>query len=181
MAWARLAAASVAAAIFGGVLTWTVVSRWHADEMGSVRAQLEQSRSDLEQSRSDLEKARAELQRRTDVIIMAQGARVIDLAGQGDNAQAAGRVFYNAEQHTWQLLAAGFPKAAEGKSWQLWAITDMGDKISAGVFADASLGAAAGSLQVPATAGTIAAWAVTDEPTGGSPQPTGSIHLIGKV
>ncbi len=174
MAWGRLAAASVAAAIFGGVLTSTVLTRRHTARMAEMSAQ-------LTRTQTDLDKARGELQRRNDVIIMAQASRVIDLAGQGASAQITGRVFWDERQNAWRLLADAFPKAPEGRSWQLWAITDKGDKISAGVFADASAGAAAGSIQVPPGAGSVAAWAVTDEPAGGSPQPTGSIHLIGKV
>ena len=52
-------------------------------------------------------------------------------------------------------------------------------KISAGVF-DPAAGTASGTVVVPPEEGPVLAAAVTDEPMGGSPQPTGSILLLGK-
>jgi len=55
-------------------------------------------------------------------------------------------------------------------------------RISAGVFEPVAAGeAAAGQVRTPAAAGPVLAAAVTDEPEGGSPQPTGSILPLGKL
>ncbi|HEU5180824.1 MAG TPA: anti-sigma factor, partial [Candidatus Polarisedimenticolia bacterium] len=67
----------------------------------------------------------------------------------------------------------------EGKTYQLWLVTAQA-KISAGVF-DPSSEEAAGSVAVPTDAGAVVAAAVTPEPAGGSPQPTGKIILLGKI
>jgi hypothetical protein len=40
---------------------------------------------------------------------------------------------------------------------------------------------ASGTVSVPPEAGAVVAAAVTPEPEGGSPQPTGNILLLGKI
>jgi anti-sigma-K factor RskA len=77
------------------------------------------------------------------------------------------------------FVAAGLPAAPAGKAYQLWAIAGSDAPVSAGVFSvDAS---GAGSLAVRPLPGvaTVSAFAVTLEPAGGLPAPSGEIYLHG--
>ena len=106
----------------------------------------------------------------------APGVRVVDLAGQAALSASAARVFWDAKGDAWQLYAANLPPPPAGKTYQLWLITASA-KISAGTFTSEG----SGRVVVPREAGEVVAAAVTDEPEGGSPQPTGSILLLGKI
>ena len=104
---------------------------------------------------------------------------MIDLQGQEDLSGSAARVFWDVRRGSWRLYADNLPPAGAGKTYQLWLVTAQA-KISAGVFDPASE-EASGSVALPADAGTVVAAAVTPEPEGGSPQPTGKIILLGKI
>jgi anti-sigma-K factor RskA len=78
------------------------------------------------------------------------------------------------------LVAAGLPEAPAGKTYQLWAIAGGNAPVSAGVFSVDPSGA--GSLTVRPLPGvsTVSAFAVTLEPAGGLPAPSGEMYLLGK-
>jgi anti-sigma-K factor RskA len=82
-----------------------------------------------------------------------------------------GKIFYN------DTLNAAPPD----KSYQLWLVPTNGDPISAGVLTPTP-GTTGTQLLTKVPAGTTAkAFAVTVEPPGGSPQPTGPKLLLGGV
>ena len=90
-------------------------------------------------------------------------------------------LFQSRGRRAWHFHAAALRSPGAGRTYQLWFITPAQEKISAGTFdVDAS---GEGSLEVPLPPGldVVALAAVSDEPAGGSPQPTGSIHLAGAV
>ena len=78
------------------------------------------------------------------------------------------------------LVAAGLPSAPEGKAYQLWAIVGKNPPVSAGVFTVDTKGT--GSLRVPPLSGVgkVDVFAVTLEPAGGLPAPSGQMYLAGK-
>jgi anti-sigma-K factor RskA len=78
------------------------------------------------------------------------------------------------------FVATGLPAAPEGKTYQLWAIAGGSAPVSAGVFTVDTSGA--GSLSVRPLPGvaTVNAFAVTLEPVGGLPAPSGEMYLLGK-
>jgi anti-sigma-K factor RskA len=78
------------------------------------------------------------------------------------------------------LVAAGLPPAPAGKTYQLWAIVGKQAPVSAGVFSVDAKGS--GSLRVPTLAGVgkVDVFAVTLEPAGGLPAPSGPMYLAGK-
>jgi len=103
---------------------------------------------------------------------------LIQLAAQGDVPYRASALMNGPEGEAMLLSSALAPQA--GKDYQLWLI--RGDqKISAGVLkpgADVALARIDPELL---RAGAPDALAITIEPTGGMPQPTGPIVLLGKV
>jgi anti-sigma-K factor RskA len=97
------------------------------------------------------------------------------LGGQEPSPSASGRIVWATNQVG--LTTRGLPKLPAGSTYQLWAIT--GDaKQGIGVFGDAD-GTVQGvrALTAPIPAG-VSAFALTIEPTGGSPGPTGAIYLL---
>jgi anti-sigma-K factor RskA len=69
------------------------------------------------------------------------------------------------------FVANALPPAKAGRIYQLWGIEAGRSPVSLGTFNTDSGGRAVAALNVPAGL-RIAVTAVTDEPSGGSPQPT---------
>ncbi len=180
--WAYAAAASVAGALVGATLTGMVVGRRHGVETAELRERLARQEAQIDRQSEEMASLRRQIREATESIqlVSSPGVSVIDLAGQPPLQDASARIFWDRRRAFWQVYAANLPPAGEGKTYQLWFITDKG-KISAGTFDPADTGEAALRISVPPAAGVIAAAAVTDEPAGGSPQPTGTILLLGKV
>lgn len=107
--------------------------------------------------------------------------RVFPLEGTTAAASATGRVFWDRAGSRWFFYASGLPPAGMAKSYQLWFITADERKISAGTF-DVDEHGQVELLDVVVPRGAIVTTAaVTDEPLGGSLQPTGTIRLVGRV
>jgi anti-sigma-K factor RskA len=175
----RIAAALLGGALLGAFAAGTALNRRNEAQVAELHDRLDRQSAEL----ADLKR---QVFQSKDAIRMASapGVHVFDLAGQPGAAGASARVFWDPKSTTWQLYAANLPAPPAGKTYQLWLITAT-HKISAGTFPQGEAGAlpaeAAGQIQVPPEAGTVVAAAVTDEPAGGSPQPTGSILLLGKI
>ena len=109
----------------------------------------------------------------------AKDTVVVSLAEQKLQPLGTARVLYNAKRGL--LVYNGtLPPAPADKSYQLWLVPTNGAPISAGVFESSEGGTDRITAQVPA--GTAAkAFAVTLEPRGGKPAPTGPFVLLGPV
>ena len=104
-------------------------------------------------------------------------AIAIVLAGLGPSPNASGHTFVNPERGKAVFYAFDLPALAPDKTYQLWWI-EGGKPVSAGVFNVDERGT--GSVQVErAPTGATDAWAVTIEPAGGVPAPTGEMVLKG--
>jgi anti-sigma-K factor RskA/outer membrane murein-binding lipoprotein Lpp len=129
---------------------------------------------------SDVERARSDARRMTEAlrVIAAPEVRTVSLAGLGPTPSAAGHTYVNPRERSALFYAFDLPALAPDKTYQLWLIAD-GKPVSAGTFAVDAQGA--GSLRVDGIPGveSIQAWAVTVEPRGGVPQPTGEMVLKG--
>jgi len=94
---------------------------------------------------------------------------------------ASGKVLWDRKAGKGYLWVGNLPKDAPGKDYQLWAIAD-GKPVSAGVF---SIEQEGGTALVPLDAlpsdKTVAVFAITIEPAGGVPSPTGDMVLAGNV
>lgn len=174
-AWLRAAAAAVTAALVGAIVTGAGAARRYRGQMAALQSQLDRQGDELAALREQMLRARDSI-----LLVSSPGVTVIDLAGQEPRADASARVFWDRARERWRLYATNLPPAPQGKTYQLWLITPTA-KLSAGTFEPAPEGEASGGIAVPAEAGPVLAAAVTDEPAGGSPQPTGSILLLGKL
>ena len=107
---------------------------------------------------------------------VAPSTKVIAMVGD-EAPQASAKVFWDTNRQEWVVYVFDLPSLPSDKSYQLWYVTKDA-KISAQVFQPDATGRVTLRLRLPkeALAG-LAATAVTLEPRGGSPQPTGKFYL----
>ena len=124
-------------------------------------------------------KAEVDRDRQLVEIIRDPATEIVALAGLEPAPGSRARVIWN-ERGGGLLVAPGLPPAPAGKTYQLWAIVGKQAPVSAGVFSVDAKGS--GSLRVPTLAGVgkVDVFAVTLEPAGGLPAPSGPMYLAGK-
>jgi anti-sigma-K factor RskA len=88
------------------------------------------------------------------------------------------RLFLNREQGVVVLAAHDLPPAPGGRTYQLWGIPAGQSPVSLGTFNTGPDGRVTITLRVPAGMAPSVS-AITEEPTGGSPQPTTTPFLVG--
>ncbi len=95
------------------------------------------------------------------------------------NPVGYGKILWDPERATAILQVANLPNIPPDKDYQLWVIKDK--PISAGVFAVSGNEENFFKIENLAVTnpGEISAFAVTLEPKGGVPQPTGAMYMIG--
>jgi len=120
-------------------------------------------------------------QQDTIATLTSVGVRVVDLAGQGASMQASGRIFWDQQRKRWLFSVRNLPPAPADKSYQLWFVPKRGNPISARVFNTQADGSIALEVSVPDNATNLNAAAVTTEPAGGRPRPTGPFALLGAM
>jgi hypothetical protein len=87
-------------------------------------------------------------------------------------------MFWDKATDRWTFIAHKLPPLQAGRTYQLWLVTDA-KKISAGTFGISPSGDAFVQATYPLDSGTLKAVAVTEEPAGGSPQPTSAMVVVG--
>jgi anti-sigma-K factor RskA len=120
-------------------------------------------------------------ERNTVAMLTTAGVRVVDLAGQGPNVQASGRLFWDQQRKRWFVYIRDLPPVPADRTYQLWFVPKSGMPVSADVFNTASNGSIEIDIAVPDAVGDLKAAAVTTEPAGGLPQPSGSFALLGAM
>jgi hypothetical protein len=85
-------------------------------------------------------------------------------------------MFWDHATNKWTFVARDLPLPAAGRTYQLWLVTSKA-KISAGTFSPRPDGAAEVEATYALAPDSLAAIAVTDEPAGGVPQPTGALVI----
>jgi anti-sigma-K factor RskA len=109
-------------------------------------------------------------------LVETAGVRSHSLAGTGASPSAAGRVFWS--DTTIGLSMHGLSPIPKDSIYQLWSIVGD-DKQSVGLFAVSDEGALRSTVAlVTPVSNTVKAFALSVEPAGGSPAPTGSICAL---
>jgi hypothetical protein len=127
---------------------------------------------------------RGELERRvreqegTLAAITAPASRVIEMAA-ARPAAPSGRMFWDVATNRWTFFAHNLPAVREGREYQLWLVTVDDVKIPAGTFRPDEGGNAMVQATYALPPDALAAVAVTEEPAGGLPQPSGAIIVAG--
>ena len=124
-------------------------------------------------------RAESEEQARTLALLGDPATRVVTLAGLAPSPGARARMVWNADRGG-VLIASDLPPVPEGKIYELWAIAG-GKPRPAGLFSVDPSGH--GSVRVAPIGGvtTVDVFAVTLEPAGGVPSPTGVMYLASKA
>lgn len=104
--------------------------------------------------------------------------KVVELVA--NNRRPNARMFWAQATNTWTMFAHALPALQPGRTYQLWLITRDNQRISAGTFAPDPTGNAVVSAQYPLAPDALQLIAVTEEPAGGVPQPTGEVLIAGQ-
>lgn len=175
----RLPGLGVAAALLllAGAIGLIVSLERRIDRLGAEQARLVERLAVANDRLAAAESEVAQARRALGVVASAD-VRSVTLAGLPPAPGSSGRAWLDPSSGRAVFYAHGLPSLPSSRTYQLWVITG-GRPLSAGVFAVDSRGDA--SLEVgPVAAGEkIEAWAVTVEPAGGQPQPTGEMVLKG--
>jgi anti-sigma-K factor RskA len=169
------AAAALLLAVWAG---WAQVGlRRQVRQLEAERARVE---TRLAAVASELEAARGDVARLTAAtrVIASPAMRPIVLAGLDAGAGASAHTFVNPSERKAVFYAYNLRPPPAGKTYQLWFIAD-GKPVSAGTFDVDPQGHGALLVENVAPVEQIQAWAVTVEPAGGVPQPTGAMVLKG--
>jgi anti-sigma-K factor RskA len=126
---------------------------------------------------ADSSRVAAELQSAMGVIAAPDLAR-IDLAGQPAAPGASARALWSRNRGM-VFTAANLPPLPAGRVYQVWVIAGPAP-ISAGLLTPDTSGGGLAYYSTPADIPPPQAVAVTLEPAGGVPAPTGAMYLVGK-
>jgi hypothetical protein len=170
--WAGWAAAAALALALAGVQGARIRAEKRAGALATADRERAECARDLEEARGE-----ATLQREALALLASPATQVISLAPQAGAGMTA-RALVNLPARAGVLYAAG-PPAPQGKDYELWVI--RGDrKLPAGLLRARAGGAILTRIDPSLFSdGRPDALAVTLEPAGGMPQPTGPALLVG--
>ena len=169
------AAASLALAVALGAYAAVLRTR-----VGDLEARLRQAMLRADASERQVAEARsaaADAQSEVAVLAAPDLAR-IDLAGQPAAPQASARAFWSRSRGL-VFTASNLPPLPAGRAYQLWILTAQPAPISAGLLKPDANGRVSAVFETPPDLPKPTAMAVTIEPDGGVPAPTGDKYLVG--
>jgi anti-sigma-K factor RskA len=142
-------------------------------------AKLARENDYLSHERDNLSEELAASRRQIDDIV-APKTKVIAMIGD-EAPQANAKVVWDTKAQEWAIYIFDLPAPPSDKDYQLWYVTKNA-KISAAVFRTDGQGRTVLKLTLPPEGlAELAATAVTLEPRGGSPQPTGKFYLKASI
>ena len=164
--WAAVLAPVGVALALATILLW--------NQNGRLNRELDTQRQALTALHNELEESRHAAD-----LLAADNTIVVPLAPMPGMPKGMGRVTYNKDMGILMYDGNCGPAPAD-KSYQLWLVPMQGDPINAGVFNPKAGQTDHWMMQLPAGV-TPKAFAVTLEPAGGMPHPTGPKVLAGAV
>ncbi|MEM8739126.1 MAG: anti-sigma factor [Planctomycetota bacterium] len=118
--------------------------------------------------------------RQTLAALATPTGRAVILPGTEDQPRAGARLIYDPPQNQALIFAHDVGPPPAGQTYQLWVVTEDGRTVSVGTFVPDAQGNVAARFELPRDPGPVQLAAVTNEPEGGSPQPTGQFQLLGE-
>jgi anti-sigma-K factor RskA len=173
--WLSLAAAVVAAAGLA----------WYAARLHERLQDLEVRLASAERRAITAETATRQARQAADraelamAVLSAPDLARIELAGLAPAPRASARALWSRNRGM-VFTAANLPPAPTGRVYQVWVVT-ADARISAGLLPSAPAGDSSAIFETPPDIAVPVAVAVTLEPAGGVPQPTGDMYLLGKA
>jgi anti-sigma-K factor RskA len=140
---------------------------------------LARERDNVARERDDISKEMAMWRRQVDDIVSPR-TRIIAMVGD-EAPQANAKVVWDTNAQQWAIYIFNLPAPPFDMDYQLWYVMKNA-KISAAIFRTDEQGRAVLKLALPPDAlADLTATAVTLEPRGGSPQPTGKFYLKASI
>ena len=163
-AWLAWGGAFAAAAVVVGYLGWTLTAL----------------DGELTERAREVTSLQQEIARQQELLktLISADTQVVALDGLKPSPAARGRVWWHRAAGGF-FVASGLPAAPAGKTYQLWAIAG-GTPLNAGVFDVDPKGSVALRVKPRPDVEKVEVFAVTLEPAGGLPQPSGAMYLAGK-
>jgi len=158
--WVATTAFALAAAVFAGL--W-----WR------TREEVEQARAELVQ-REAYYRDQLRKQDRKYAILRSPNLRTVDMRGESGGIKLDTRVFIDQEHRTWLLLSYRLPQLPSDKDYELWFFNGQ-KPVRAGILSQDPEEPT--HIEVPPDLPEITATAVTIEPKGGLPQPSGPVVM----
>ena len=153
------------------------------NEAAAVREQLAQRDAELEEIRVQLSQRGATRTFRTPqdelaTLLRIPNVRAVSLTGSDMAKRAAGFLLYDSRTQKIWLYAVNLPECPTGMSYQLWAIRDT--PMSIGTFHMGTGETAHLFVKKELSFTGAKTFAVSLEPSGGRPQPTGPMYLLSR-
>ena len=150
----------------------------------NLNQQLNNKEAQLEQQEQRISSLHDEIERKEEMLAILE-AREVDLvmmAGLDVNPDGYGKIIWDSESNRALLQVSNLPPVPTDKDYQLWIIKNN-KPVSAGIFAvnDPRQDNFFKIEQIAAQEDAADAFAVTMEPKGGMPQPTGEMYLLGQA
>lgn len=95
-------------------------------------------------------------------------------------SEPLGRMVWNRTSNDWIMVTHNLPQPGAGKTYQVWLVTDK-EKISAGTFRPDATGKMVMHANYALDRNALRAVAITEEPEGGMPAPTGPMVVSGSA
>lgn len=171
---------AIAASLLVVALTAATVILWQRNttmksQLASLSDTLIQMRAELGQTRGELARAREQGE-----ILTAPAMRTGELAATKLATGAAARITYDMNTGRAVFVAENLPAPPAGREYQLWFIAD-GKPLPGSAFTTDAQGRAEVRAIVPPEGRRAQVFAVTLEPAGGMPAPTGEMYLKSKA
>jgi len=176
---------ALAAILLAGFLGFALYSQQQSSLVYQKETQITVLQSELEQRNELITQLETELERKAELLAILESREVnlILMAGQETNPYGYGKIIWDPVNERALLQVSNLPEPAEDKDYQLWLIKDQQSPVSAGVFSveesTTDLFYKIDNLnEQPSDESNT--FAITLEPKGGAPQPTGSMYLLGQ-
>jgi len=154
-----------------------------ANETAEAKEQLALRETELEEARAQLTQRNgsrtvATPQDELAALLRIPNIKAVSLAGSDVAKQAVGFLLYDSRTQNAWLYSVNLPECPAGTTYQLWAVHDK--PVGIGTFRMNAGETARLLVKKMPTFGEAKNFAVSLEPSGGSPQPTGQIYLLSR-
>jgi anti-sigma-K factor RskA len=153
-------------------------------ELKTARADLERQKALVEPLVGQVRQLSDEVERQHGIIevLHEPGLQVARLQKAKLGVSTQGHVLWNEDKKKWLFYAFRMPQLPEGKDYQVWFMKEKESPVSAGLLKLDQTGTGVLLTKPPTMlGGKVVAAAVTLEPAGGSPNPTGEMYLRGSL
>jgi anti-sigma-K factor RskA len=171
---------AAASLLLAAYLTWDGLRL--RDQVATLSAQLAEAKALVAAADTRIASLQHSAERGTSAmaVLTAPDLARIDLVGQPDAPDARAHAFWSRERGM-VFSASKLPPPPPGKTYQVWVVTTDPAPISAGLIEPDPQGHVDVVFATPPDIAQPKAVAVTLEPAGGVPAPTGAKYLVGLV